>query len=134
MWNWSNGGRPWKRVERRCKEQRQSARVWIEWQQEVSICNCPAAAGHRIQIHVYGKHPAEQWIQEYIIEQEDTVRMKQREEDYVWVSCDMRIPLHVNGTIHKRIVQPPMLYDIETGSMASSHVKKLEGTWMPMCR
>ena len=38
--------------------------------------------------------------------------MKQLEEDF-GVACDMRIPLHVNGKIHKRIVQPAMLFEME---------------------
>ena len=83
--------------------------------------------------NLYGKHPVDQWIDEYIIEQDDTVRMKQHEE-YVWVPCDMRIPPHVNGKIHEIIVQPPMLYEMETVSMASSHMKKLECIGTDMCR
>ena len=61
--------------------------------------------------------------------------MKQREED-CRVPCDMRIPPHVNGTIHKRIVQPVMLYEMETVSMASWELamKKLEGTEVKICR
>ena len=89
-------------------------------------------SSHRIQI--YGKHPAEQWRHDYMGEQEHTVWMKQLEEDFS-VPCDMRIPpRHVNGKIHKRIVQPAMLHEMETLLMASSHVKKLEGTEMTMCR
>ena len=53
------------------------------------------------------------------------MRMKQREED-CRVPCDMRIQPHVNGTIHKRVVQTVTLYEMETVSMASSHMKKLE--------
>ena len=70
---------------------------------------------------------------EYISEQEVTVWMKQLEEDF-GVTCDMRIPPHVNGKIHKRIVQPAMLFEMEKLPMPSSHVKKLEGIKMKMCR
>ena len=59
--------------------------------------------------------------------------MKQREDD-CRVPCDMRIPPHVNGTIHKMIVQPAMLYEIETVPMVSSHMMKLDGTDMKICR
>ena len=59
--------------------------------------------------------------------------MKQREED-CRIPCDTRIPPHVNETIHKRIVQPVTLYEMETVSMASSHMKKLEGTEVKICR
>ena len=50
------------------------------------------------------------------------------------MQCDMSIPHHVNGTIHMRIVQPAMLYEMETVSMDSSHMKKLVRTDMKMCR
>ena len=43
---------------------------------------------------------------------------------------DMSIPPHVSGQIHKIIVQPAMLYEMEAVPMASSHVKKLEGTYL----
>ena len=59
--------------------------------------------------------------------------MKQLEEHF-GVLGDMRIPPHVNGNIHKRIVQPAMLYEMETVPMASSHMKKLEGTEAKLCR
>ena len=48
------------------------------------------------------------------------------------VPCDMMIPPLVNGNIHKRIVQPAMLYVVKTAPMAS--MKKLVGTEMKMCR
>ena len=38
------------------------------------------------------------------------------------------------GKIHKTIVQPAMLYGMETVPVTSSHVKKLEVTEMKMCR
>ena len=44
--------------------------------------------------------------------------MKQLEDD-----SDMRIPPLVNGKIHKRIVQPAMLYEMKIAPMAS--MKKL---------
>ena len=47
---------------------------------------------------------------------------------------DKRIPPHVKGKIHKMIVQPAMLYGMETVPVTSSHVKKLEATEMKMCR
>ena len=43
------------------------------------------------------------------------------------VLCDKRVPPYVKGKIHKMIVQPAMLYGMET-------VKKLEVTEMKMCR
>ena len=49
------------------------------------------------------------------------------------VPCDTRVPPHVKGKIHKIIVQPTMLYGMETGPATSSHVKKLELTEMKMC-
>ena len=50
------------------------------------------------------------------------------------VLCDTKIPPHVKEHIHKIIVQPAMLYGIETVPVTSSHVKKLEVTGMKMCR
>ena len=50
------------------------------------------------------------------------------------ILCDKRIPLHVKEKIHKMIVQPAMLYGMETVPVTSSHVKKLEVTEMKMCR
>ena len=50
------------------------------------------------------------------------------------ILCDKRVPPHVKGKIHKTIVQPAMLYGMETVSVTSSHVKKLEVTEMKMCR
>ena len=50
------------------------------------------------------------------------------------VLYDKRIPPHVKGKIHKMIVQPVMLYGMETVPVTSSHVKKLEVTEMKMCR
>ena len=57
--------------------------------------------------------------------------MKQLEDDS-GVPCDMRIPPLVNGTIHKRIVQQALLYEMKTAPMAS--MKKLVGTEIDMCR
>ena len=48
------------------------------------------------------------------------------------VLCDKRVPPHVKGKIHKMIVQPAMLYGMETVPVTSSHVKKLEVTEMKM--
>ena len=39
------------------------------------------------------------------------------------VLCDNRIPPYVKGKIHKLIVQPAMLYGMETEPMTSYHVK-----------
>ena len=50
------------------------------------------------------------------------------------VLCDKRIPPRVKGKIHKMIVQPAMLYGMETVPVTTSHVKKLEVTEMKMCR
>ena len=44
------------------------------------------------------------------------------------VLCDKRIPPRVKGKIHKMIVQPAMLYGMETVPVTSSHVNKLEVT------
>ena len=48
--------------------------------------------------------------------------------------CDKRVPPHVKGKMHKMIVQPAMLYGMESLPITSSHVKKLEVTGMKMCR
>ena len=45
-----------------------------------------------------------------------------------------RVPPHVKVEIHKMIVQPAMLYGMETVPVTVSHVKKLEVTEMMMCR
>ena len=50
------------------------------------------------------------------------------------VSCDKRVPPHGKGKIHKMIVQPTMLYGMETAPVTSSNVKKLEVTEMKMRR
>ena len=50
------------------------------------------------------------------------------------VLCDKRVPPHVKGKIHNMIVQPAMLYGMETVPVSSSQVKKLEVTEMKMCR
>ena len=52
------------------------------------------------------------------------------------VLCDNRVPPHVKGKINKMIVQPAMLYGMETVPLpvTSSHAKKLEVTEMKMCR
>ena len=44
------------------------------------------------------------------------------------VLCDKRVPQHVEGKLHKinMIVQPAMLYGMETLPVTSSQVKKLE--------
>ena len=50
------------------------------------------------------------------------------------VLCDKIVPPHVKGKIHKTIVQPAMLYGMETVPVTSYHVNKLEVTEMKMCR
>ena len=50
------------------------------------------------------------------------------------VLCAKRVPPHVKGHIHKTIVQPALLYGMETVPMPISHIKKLEVTEMKMCR
>ena len=52
------------------------------------------------------------------------------------VLCDKRVPVppRMKGKIHKMIVQPAMLYGMESVPVTSSHVKKLEVTEMKMCR
>ena len=47
--------------------------------------------------------------------------------------CVKRVPPHVKGYINKMIIQPAMLYGMETVPVTRSHVKKLEVTEMKMC-
>ena len=49
------------------------------------------------------------------------------------VHCDKRTVPHVKGKINKMLVQPAMLYGMETVPMNSSHVKKLEVTETKRC-
>ena len=49
------------------------------------------------------------------------------------VLCYKRVPTHVKGRILKMIVQPAMMYGMETVPVTSSHVKKLEVTEMKIC-
>ena len=58
------------------------------------------------------------------------MRMEQLKEA---VRRRMRQP-HVKGNIHKMIVQPGMLYGMETVPMTNCHVNKLEVIEMKMCR
>ena len=44
------------------------------------------------------------------------------------VLCDKRVPPHVKGKINKMIVQPAILYWMETVPVTSYHVKKREVT------
>ena len=48
------------------------------------------------------------------------------------VLCVKIVPPHVEGNGHKMIVQPSMLYGMETVPTTSSHVKKLEVKEMKM--
>ena len=80
------------------------------------------------QVPNSGKHPAEGWWNEHRDKQEYTVWMEQLAED-------VRRPMRQEkGKINKMIVQPAMLYGMETVPVTSSHVKKLEVTEMKMCR
>ena len=49
------------------------------------------------------------------------------------VLCDKRVPPYVKRMIHEMIVQPAILYGMETVPVNSSHVKNLEVTEMKMC-
>ena len=60
--------------------------------------------------------------------------MEQLEKDVRVLQCDKSIPPHVKGKIHKMIVQPAMLYGMETVPVTSAHVKRLEVAEMKMCR
>ena len=46
------------------------------------------------------------------------------------ILCNKRVPPRVKGKINKMIVQPAMMYGMETVPGTSSHVKKLEVTEM----
>ena len=94
------------------------------------ICKLPSC--HRSP-NVSGKHPAERWWHECRDNQEDTVWMINWRKTS-GVLCDKRVLPHVKGKIHKMIVQPAMLYGMETVPVTSSQVKKLEVTEMKMCR
>ena len=48
------------------------------------------------------------------------------------VLCDKRVPPPVKGKIQKMIVQPAMLYGMETVPVTSPHVTKLDVTEMKM--
>ena len=50
------------------------------------------------------------------------------------VLCNKIVPPHGKAKIHKMIVQPSMLYGMETVPVTSYNVKKLELTEMKMCR
>ena len=51
-----------------------------------------------------------------------------------FVLCNKIVPPHGKGNIHKMIVQPSMLYGMETVPVTSYNEKKLEVTEMKMCR
>ena len=50
------------------------------------------------------------------------------------VLCDKRVPPHVKGKIDKTIVQPALLYGMETVPMTRSHLNKLKVTETKICR
>ena len=74
-----------------------------------------------------GKHPAERRWHDYRNKQEDTVWMKQLGK-MSGILCDSSVPPIVKGKMHKMIVQPAMVYGMETVPMTSSHLDKLEVT------
>ena len=47
--------------------------------------------------------------------------------------CDKLMPPYVKGNIHNMLVQPSMLYGMETVPVISSHKKNLEVTYMKTC-
>ena len=51
-----------------------------------------------------------------------------------WVLCDKMVPPHVKGKIHKMIVQPVILYGMETVTMTSFHANRMVVIEMKMCR
>jgi hypothetical protein len=50
------------------------------------------------------------------------------------ILCDKRAPLKVKGRIHMRVVQPAMLYGMETVPLGSRHVAAFEVAERKMCR
>ena len=50
------------------------------------------------------------------------------------VLCDKKIPPKVKGKVYKMVVQPAMLYAVETVPMTRSQVKKLHVAEMKICR
>ncbi|XP_063607578.1 uncharacterized protein LOC134782141 [Penaeus indicus] len=50
------------------------------------------------------------------------------------VLCDKRIPTRVKGKIHQTVIQPAMLYGLETGPQTNKTTKRLKVAEMKMCR
>ena len=50
------------------------------------------------------------------------------------VLCDKKIPPKVKGKIHQTVVQPAMLYGLETVPQTKKTTQKLEVAEMKMCR
>ncbi|XP_047499085.1 uncharacterized protein LOC125045702 [Penaeus chinensis] len=50
------------------------------------------------------------------------------------VLCDRKVPPRVKGKIHRTVVQPAMLYGMETVPLSISDTKGLEVAEMKMCR
>ena len=50
------------------------------------------------------------------------------------VMCDRRIPAKVKGKIHQTVIQPTLLYGLETLSQTKKVTKRLEVAEMKMCR
>ncbi|XP_063587917.1 uncharacterized protein LOC134765303 [Penaeus indicus] len=50
------------------------------------------------------------------------------------VLCDKRIPTRVKGKIHQTVIQPAMLYVLETVPQTNKTTKRLEVAEMKMCR
>ena len=71
-----------------------------------------------------------------ICEQYVTVCMKQLDDDF-GVPCEYRVPNMLMGSSTRGMIsqlQACILYETKTMPMGSSHMKKLEGTEMKMCR
>jgi len=50
------------------------------------------------------------------------------------ILCDKRIPPKLKGRIHKTVVQPAMLYGLETVPLSTRDTKRMEVAEMKMCR
>ena len=97
-----------------------------------SYAFCLAATGHRIYKHLGSTLQSDGGMSTEINKRIQCGWNNWRK--MAEVLCDKRVPPHVKGKIHKMVVQPAMLYGMETVPVTSSHVKKLEVTEMKMCR
>ncbi|XP_047490929.1 uncharacterized protein LOC125040421 [Penaeus chinensis] len=48
--------------------------------------------------------------------------------------CDKRVPARVEGKIHRTVIQPAMLYGLETVPQTKKATRRLEVAEMKMCR